>query len=193
MITFIDNKFSIPCSVCETSMLYTTKSYANNRLKNKAKCFSCRTAPLNKICVLCKTDKAIGEFPSRGGSQSHLFDSRCKDCKYAENSAWRKEHKDKIMEYRAKDTWTLKKRCARYGMSETQFWDMYTDQNKQCKICCLEIEAENSAIDHNHSTGEIRGILCKTCNRALGLFRDSPKVLENALDYLMLEGYYGEA
>ena len=68
---------------------------------------------------------------------------------------------------------------------------MYNSQNKCCKICCRHIDLENSAIDHNHITGHIRGLLCTTCNRALGLFKDSPKILESALDYLMLEGYYG--
>jgi hypothetical protein len=51
----------------------------------------------------------------------------------------------------------------------------------------------NSAIDHNHDTGEFRGVLCKTCNRALGLFRDNPDIIFNAYDYLIKNGSYGNS
>jgi len=50
---------------------------------------------------------------------------------------------------------------------------------------------EESAIDHNHNTGEFRGLLCKKCNRALGMFKDSPSVLMSAYLYLTERGYYG--
>jgi hypothetical protein len=192
VITIVDSKFCIKCSMCDSQIAYTRKSYAIQRLKEQAKCITCRTKPLTKVCVICKVDKLIEDFPSRGGAQKHLFDSRCKSCKQVENTNWRQDNKDKVLEYRAKDIWNLKKRCSRYDITEKQFLDMFTSQNSCCKICDSTITIDNSAIDHNHSTGEIRGILCKTCNRALGMFKDSPKILEKALDYLMLEGYYGE-
>lgn len=40
------------------------------------------------------------------------------------------------------------------------------------------------ALDHDHKTGAVRGLLCHNCNRALGLFQDSISNLENAIDYL---------
>lgn len=187
----VSNKFYIKCNTCNSQLEYTRKYYALQREKEKAKCKACRTHPIEKECILCKISKPIDMFPSRGGKEKHLFDSRCKECKYSENTAWREENKEKVLEYRAKDNWTLKKRCARYNITENMFWEMYNSQNKCCKICCRHIDLENSAIDHNHITGHIRGLLCTTCNRALGLFKDSPKILESALDYLMLEGYYG--
>lgn len=173
-------------------MYYTRRSYAHKRLQEHARCIKCRTCPTEKICIFCKISKPISEFPSRGGNQKHLFDSRCKECKSTENSIWRKHNVDKVSEYREKDKWNLKKRCARRNITEQEFLDKLEEQKNSCKICETEISIEDSAIDHNHKTGEFRGILCKTCNRALGLFRDSPKILENALDYLMLEGYYGK-
>ena len=59
------------------------------------------------------------------------------------------------------------------------------------EITCEEVELIDSAIDHNHVTGEFRGVLCKQCNRALGMFHDSEKVLQNALEYLKMFGSYG--
>jgi len=47
------------------------------------------------------------------------------------------------------------------------------------------------AIDHNHHTNQVRGLLCKQCNRALGLFGDSINTIENALNYLKERGSYG--
>ena len=193
MITVIaDNKFSIPCSVCSDEIFYTRRSYANKRLKEQAKCRTCRTMPKEKVCIICKVNKSITEFPNRTGNQKHLFDSRCKKCKNKENTVWRKNNPDKIAEYKEKDKWNLKKRCARRNITEEDFLNKLEEQKYLCKICETNISISDSAIDHNHKTGDFRGILCKTCNRALGLFKDSPKVLENALDYLVLEGYYGK-
>lgn len=39
-------------------------------------------------------------------------------------------------------------------------------------------------VDHDHTTGKIRGLLCNRCNRVLGLFRDNPDVIKRALDYV---------
>jgi Recombination endonuclease VII len=40
------------------------------------------------------------------------------------------------------------------------------------------------AVDHDHATGKVRGLLCHTCNVALGLLQDSPGLLANALSYV---------
>lgn len=68
---------------------------------------------------------------------------------------------------------------------------MFEEQDATCPICDKALEAEDSAIDHNHETGEVRGILCKTCNRALGLLGDNPETLQRGVEYLKEKGYYG--
>ncbi len=70
---------------------------------------------------------------------------------------------------------------------------MYEEQNGLCAICNGEESCyrnQHLAIDHNHETGKIRALLCSTCNRALGLFKDSIEVLESAKNYL-LKHYQG--
>jgi len=140
---------------------------------------------------MCGEEKPKTEFRSRGGKQKHLLKSYCNTCLYWEHKRWSSENEDKVREYRAKDKWTLKKRCARRGITPAEFWDMYDSQDGECAICFKDIEPEVSAIDHNHDTDEVRGILCKTCNRALGMFKDSKEVLTNAIEYLEENGSYG--
>jgi hypothetical protein len=59
---------------------------------------------------------------------------------------------------------------------------MYENQNGKCKICA--VTSENLYIDHDHKSMEVRGLLCRDCNSALGLFRDNTEILENAIEYL---------
>jgi hypothetical protein len=40
------------------------------------------------------------------------------------------------------------------------------------------------SVDHNHATGEIRGLLCQACNHAIGKFKDKPELCRKAADYL---------
>lgn len=69
---------------------------------------------------------------------------------------------------------------------------MYEEQDGTCPICDREIEAEESAIDHNHVSGAVRWVLCKKCNRGLGLLGDSPENMRRAFDYLNNNGHYGD-
>jgi hypothetical protein len=57
-------------------------------------------------------------------------------------------------------------------------------QNGKCAICG---KITKLGVDHNHITGKIRGLLCPTCNSALGLFYDNKLILLNAIKYLEQE------
>lgn len=67
---------------------------------------------------------------------------------------------------------------------------MYERQNGKCQICqgdgflMREDHQAKLMVDHCHTTGRVRGLLCHNCNRALGLFKDSPEALSRALEYL---------
>jgi hypothetical protein len=144
-----------------------------------------------KQCTLCKKILSIDNFRSRGGKLAHLKRSRCNDCLYSIHKEWVDKNEDKVKSYRQKDKWTLKKRCDRYGIEISELFDKYLSQEGKCAICCTYIDLEDSAIDHNHDTGEFRGILCKLCNRGLGMFMDSPSILKSAFEYLNRNGFYG--
>jgi hypothetical protein len=58
-------------------------------------------------------------------------------------------------------------------------------QNEKCKICNRDCSTGKSlAVDHNHETGKVRGLLCKNCNIGLGMFFDNLDFLESAVLYL---------
>lgn len=58
-------------------------------------------------------------------------------------------------------------------------------QGGRCAICRREPEqGRRLAVDHDHATGEVRGLLCKACNTALGMFRDDVASLARAIGYL---------
>jgi len=75
----------------------------------------------------------------------------------------------------------------KYGLTQEQFDAMLEQQAHRCAIC-LDPEPDTAGkawhIDHCHSTGVVRGLLCSRCNLALGYMRDSPALLRMAAHYL---------
>lgn len=74
-----------------------------------------------------------------------------------------------------------------YGISAEEYDAIYKAQGGRCAICRRATgRARRLAVDHNHKTGEVRGLLCKPCNSyGIGMFaRDDPEVLDRAADYL---------
>lgn len=67
-------------------------------------------------------------------------------------------------------------------MSLEQFDGMMFDQNSKCAICYREMILPH--IDHDHATGQVRALLCGTCNTGLGQFGESTERLFRAISYL---------
>lgn len=86
---------------------------------------------------------------------------------------------------------TRQTRLARFkklGITEEQYLRMQADQADRCAICRTGTPWKRSRtwhVDHDHLTGEVRGLLCTKCNRGLGLFQDSPDLLRSAIRYLL--------
>lgn len=81
----------------------------------------------------------------------------------------------------------------RWGMTLEQFKAVLADQKWACWICWRTFgERLRPVIDHDHSTGKMRGILCGSCNVALGMVRDDPRVIRRMLKYLRLHAQESE-
>jgi hypothetical protein len=80
---------------------------------------------------------------------------------------------------------TRYQRVNRYKVTPEAFQQLEEEQNGQCAICKLPPpEGEQLALDHDHNTGDVRGLLCRKHNLALGQFGDDPLLLRAAADYL---------
>ena len=77
-----------------------------------------------------------------------------------------------------------------YGITLLEYNSMLETQQNKCAIC-KQVETakykciiRHLSVDHNHSTGKVRQILCNNCNRLLGSAKDCIKILEEAIKYL---------
>ena len=88
--------------------------------------------------------------------------------------------------YDARPTTVLKSKLRSlykaYGLSGEEYSLMMDNQKGCCKLCEDSLEVPN--VDHCHTTGEVRGLLCNPCNQALGLIKDKISTLENMIEYL---------
>jgi hypothetical protein len=71
----------------------------------------------------------------------------------------------------------------KYGVTLDDYKKMLAGQNGLCKLCG-ELPKSRLHIDHDHKTGEIRGLLCFRCNRVLGWAKDRKDIFEKAAQYL---------
>ena len=79
----------------------------------------------------------------------------------------------------------------KFGITTEQYEEMLQKQNGVCAICNHPEVAKHKsgitlslAVDHNHITGQIRGLLCHKCNRAIGLLRDDINIIKKTVKYL---------
>lgn len=133
---------------------------------------------MQKVCLKCKECKPIFDF-QKNKSKSDGLQTYCKVCMHTIGRAYRKQHIQK-----ARDT----HRKIRYGITPAEFHLRCRSQENTCPICEQKF-TETPHIDHDHTTNEIRGLLCSNCNRGLGLLGDSILVLQNAIQYLSVNKF----
>ena len=75
-----------------------------------------------------------------------------------------------------------------YGINLEEYSELFNKQGGKCAICGKhQIDLTQPLfVDHDHKTGKVRGLLCITCNTALGTFGDSVEGLQKVIDYLVL-------
>lgn len=93
--------------------------------------------------------------------------------------SWRSRHPEHRTEWEARNR-TLR-RAQRYGLTLEQFNSMVEAQAGRCAICH---EGRELVIDHCHSSGAVRGLLCVSCNTAIGLLSDDVERLRSSIEYL---------
>ena len=121
-------------------------------------------AKKTKKCKDCGKRKNVDQFHKRKLSKDGL-QWHCKDCQKKKKAEW----------FQQKDNGRNQNLKRRYGITVEQFNEMIEAVGGRCPGC-LRI-TEDWHVDHNHDTGEVRGVLCGNCNRAAGLVGDNPETL----------------
>jgi hypothetical protein len=159
---------------------------------------------MNKTCKICGEAKEADLFPKSG--------NRCKECVKHYSAAWRAANKERIKEYgrkyhldnkeaiqeyskeyrrRTSDLRTTQEKwenwvALEYGIDPVMYLALQERQSNKCPICNRLVSelTRPLVVDHDHSTMEIRGLLCYRCNFGLGAFKDDQEILMRASLYL---------
>ncbi len=71
-----------------------------------------------------------------------------------------------------------------YGLTLSNYIELKCEQKGLCKLCGMINNGWALAVDHDHKTGKVRGLLCDNCNTGIGMLKDSPELLKKAINYL---------
>ena len=134
----------------------------------------CSEMQSTKVCTICGVEKPRTDehYYMKQKDGKNYFNPRCKPC----DRKYVREHK------------LMKK----YGLTSIEVEEMLIKQQHRCHICETKFKDTMKGkrmfnipyVDHDHKTGNVRGILCGNCNTGLGHFKDSPMLLKRAIEYL---------
>lgn len=119
-----------------------------------------------------------------GGEKSHGSEF-CRSCRGKTS-----EDGSKMTRAEYARDWTLQKK---YGITLDDFHGYWIVSRGRCGICDIYMKPPAQrqgqamdvvAVDHDHATGKVRGLLCNACNKGLGHFKDDPALLQKAMEYL---------
>jgi len=154
-----------------------------------------------KNCPSCKQVKEDGEFYlSKASGKLCSYCKKCQSEKYKNyidnNPAARQRRNKRSADYRAINgelvryqikNATYKKK---YNVTYDFFLELLDKQEHKCAICEKKIlckrfnNHDRAVLDHCHSTGKVRAVLCHMCNAAIGLLREDKSLVKKALEYL---------
>lgn len=142
-----------------------------------------------KTCVGCKKTKELGEF-YRTRKDIDRHKSQCKACSRIKDRENYAKHRVITEKPPSKGRSPEQRRYANlkrmYGITKEEYIEIANNQDNKCKICKGKPGKRVSylSVDHCHTTGKIRGLLCRKCNMAIGLLNDSIELLGLAKSYL---------
>lgn len=129
-------------------------------------------------CSKCNLDKPNKEYFKRlNDRRVRKYFSSCKDCEKKRVNKWQSTS-EKRLEYKLRHL---------YNLELKEYYKIYLEQEGKCKICgILESNCtKRLAVDHDHNTNIVRGLLCEKCNQGIGMFKDNINLLKNAIEYLI--------
>jgi hypothetical protein len=135
---------------------------------------------MQKICSKCVLEKPLLEF-YKDRTHKDGYSSTCKPCSLQTSRQWKKENRERYKNYQL---------LKAYNITREQYNHLLKLQNNQCAVCEITQEQHTAlfgkelAVDHDHKTGKVRGILCDKHNQALGFIGNDSEVLIRLFEYL---------
>lgn len=133
-----------------------------------------------KRCTVCKVWKPISAYiflKLKPGEPRSYYRGDCKVCCNKKQVAWYQKNRNGLARNRV-----LRRN---YGITLQQYEDILKSQGGVCAICGkIDHTKRRLAVDHDHETKKVRGLLCHLCNQAIGQLKHSTELLQNAIDYL---------
>lgn len=136
-----------------------------------------KTLPALKECSDCGNELSLEFFGPSKFCRDGLR-GQCKICRQEYYQRWKAANPDKYENQR----WS--KMRNNYGISKIEYLNFLTMQASGCAICGGVDEGKLLAVDHCHTTGLVRGLLCGGCNLAIGNLKDNPNLARRLADYL---------
>jgi len=135
----------------------------------------------NPSCVSKGIPQELSQF-NRDNRRPDGGRSRCKSCVKVTDNTYSQNNKHKRKQYREQTRDHIRKRNLMYiyGISE-ELARSIVSGSMSCAVCDAR---EDICIDHDHSTGIVRGVLCRRCNIALACMREDPELLERLKRYV---------
>lgn len=128
-----------------------------------------------KKCRICKQEFPEDNFYKSSARTRDGLRHECKSCYNSKSLDYYSKNKETLSSKR-KDYYYRSK----YGLSVGEVSELKTEFNNECYIC----GEKETVVDHCHTTGKVRGVLCNRCNQGLGSFRDNKTYLKKAIRYL---------
>jgi hypothetical protein len=138
-----------------------------------------------KICCRDRHKEWVNQNPNKVAEIDKRYARNNPGKKSSRKKAWLKRHPEVV------DARRLKKR---YGMSMDQYRALFKHQGDSCALCKRHKTVNDLGlhVDHNHDNQRVRGLLCPSCNQALGLLQDNPELCKLAAGYLINDGKWIE-
>jgi hypothetical protein len=142
-----------------------------------------------RSCKACGVRREDDEFYTRVDNKGRTITAaRCKPCVREDTKRRRAGVPQKQTEYTPFERYRANQRGRfnRMGITACQYTRMRIEQDERCAICRepFEMGGKTPPIDHCHTTGRVRGLLCTPCNVGIGGLRDNPEWLRAAAEYV---------
>jgi len=148
-----------------------------------------------KKCTKCSEVKPLTEF-CRNNRLASGRGSLCKSCDTVRVKQYRRSEKGKTAsaKYRASQRGRAKRKndeLKKFGITSAFYNKLHNEQKGLCAVCGMPESVVrfgavvSLAVDHCHTTGKVRGLLCNSCNLGLGNLKDNIDIMASAISYLI--------